>query len=202
VKEMNRDENQIHYASKRERLLGLTIFLLLIMSFFFHLCAFGEIFFKNNQMETKSIKNISYFICQFLFSLENNTISIKLDDLFDINLLPFFCILAHLIWTIVPIVVLDQCCILNNKSISKIILKLVICTFPLLLCSELSIIFVCHIHFLKNDFLIVTMKWFIFIATIFICFWTGILSDKNKWRGIHGGQIAPELNSPLDLFQN
>jgi len=84
----------------------------------------------------------------------------------------------------------------------RIILKLFICTCPLLLSCELSIIFICHIKFIKIDFLIITIKWLIFIGTILISFWTGILSDNNKWRGIHGGQIAPELQSPLYLFLN
>jgi len=99
-------------------------------------------------------------------------------------------------------IVLDQCCLINNKSIYKILLKVLICTCPLLLCCELSIIFVCHIKFIKNDLLIIAIKWLIFIGTILISFWTGILSDNNKWRGIHGGQIAPEFQSPLYLFQN
>jgi hypothetical protein len=46
------------------------------------------------------------------------------------------------------------------------------------------------------------MKWLIFIATFFISFWTGVISDKQKWRGIHGGQIAPQQHSPLYLYQN
>jgi hypothetical protein len=63
---MNRDENQFHYASKRERLLAVTIFLLMLMSFFLHLCAFSDIFFRNldyqqkNQTEIRSEKQ--YFI--------------------------------------------------------------------------------------------------------------------------------------------
>ena len=120
--------------------------------------------------------------------------------MFDINLLPFFCILSHLIWTIVPFVVLDQCCLFNNKSISEIVLKLFICTCPLLVSCELTIIFISHITFIKNDLLFIGIKWLIFISTILISFWTGTLSDKNKWRGIHGGQIAPECNSPINLF--
>jgi len=63
---MNRDENQMYYASKRERLLAITIFLLMLTSFFLHLCAFSDIFFRNldyqqkNETEIKS-KN-KYFI--------------------------------------------------------------------------------------------------------------------------------------------
>jgi hypothetical protein len=136
-----------------------------------------------------------------LFCLENKSELIN-NVLFDQNFLPFFCIFAHLIWTIVPMVVLDQCCLSNNPSICRIIFKLFICTCPLLLCSELSLIFVCHIKFLTIDFLMITIKWFVFVGTILICFWTGVLSDKNKWRGIHGGQIAPELHSPLYRFEN
>jgi hypothetical protein len=48
----------------------------------------------------------------------------------------------------------------------------------------------------------ISIKWLIFFGTILISFWTGILSEKNKWRGIHGGQIAPEHHFPLDIFQN
>jgi hypothetical protein len=99
-------------------------------------------------------------------------------------------------------VVLDQYYLLNNPSICQIIFKLFLCTCPLLLCNELSLIFVCHIQFLTNNLLMIMIKWLIFIATILICFWTGILSDKKKWRGIHGGQIAPELYSALYQFQN
>jgi hypothetical protein len=132
-----------------------------------------------------------------LFCLENKSELIN-DVLFDQNFLPLFCIFAHLIWTIVPMIVLDQCCI----SIYRITFKLFICTCPLLLCNELSFIFVCHVNLLTNDLLIIVVKWLIFIATILICFWTGIISDKNKWKGIHGGQIAPELHSPLYRFEN
>jgi hypothetical protein len=110
--------------------------------------------------------------------------------------------MAHLIWTIVPIVILDQCCLTNNKSIYQITLKLFICTIPLLLCSELSISYVYHLNYLKYDLLMISIKWLIFIGTILISFWTGILSDRNKWRGIHGGQIAPKQHLPLYLFQN
>jgi hypothetical protein len=138
--------------------------------------------------------------------LENNSTNdltkLNATDIFDINLLPFFCIMAHLIWTIVPIVVLDQCCITNNKSIYQIIFKLFICTCPLLFCSELSISFVTHVKHLQSDLLLICMKWLIFIATFFISFWTGVISDKQKWRGIHGGQIAPQQHSPLYLYQN
>jgi hypothetical protein len=136
--------------------------------------------------------------------LENNSTNdltkLNATDIFDINLLPFFCIMAHLIWTIVPIVVLDQCCITNNKSIYQIIFKLFICTCPLLFCSELSISFVTHVKHLRSDLLLICMKWLIFIATFLISFWTGVISDKQKWRGIHGGQIAPQQHSPLYLF--
>ncbi|CAF1383077.1 unnamed protein product [Adineta ricciae] len=126
----------------------------------------------------------------------------NINDLFDLNLLPFFCVLAHLIWTIVLIVLLDQCCVMTTKSLCQILLKLIISTCPLLLCSELSLIFICYINQLKIDLLIIVIKWLIFLSTFFISFWTGTLSDQKKWRGIHGGQIAPELHSPLYLFTN
>ena len=132
----------------------------------------------------------------------NDSIKFNSDEIFDINLLSLLCITAHLIWTIVPIVVLDQCCKSNKKSFLKIILKLFICTCPLLFCSELSISFVYHINYLRNDFLLICIKWLIFIGTILISFWTGVISDKNQWRGIHGGQIAPQQHSPLYLFDN
>lgn len=122
------------------------------------------------------------------------------NDIFDIDLLPFFCVMAHLIWTIVPIVVLDQCCTTNKKSVFRIVMKLFICTCPILLCSELSLLFVCHISLIRHDPLFVIVKWLIFLATILISFWTGTLSNKEKWRGIHGGQIAPEQHSPVHLF--
>jgi hypothetical protein len=44
---MERDQSQIHNISKRARLLAVTIFIIMIISFFFHLCAFGELFFKD-----------------------------------------------------------------------------------------------------------------------------------------------------------
>ncbi|CAF0766672.1 unnamed protein product [Adineta steineri] len=192
---MNRDGHQLYYASRRERLLALLILLLILMSFFLHLSSFADIMFKNfdlanNQTKIKQNNDTT---------LLNNK---SIDDIFDINLLPFFCILAHLIWTIVLLVALDQCCIFNNKSIHKVLFKLFICTCPLLLCSELSIVFVFHINGVKNDLLFITIKWLLFIGTILISFWTGVISDKDKWRGIHGGQIAPEHNTPLYLFQN
>ncbi|UJR34306.1 hypothetical protein I4U23_021709 [Adineta vaga] len=154
---MEREDNQYHFASKRERLLAFFIIFLTVISFFLHLTVFTDILYKNfdsiqNQTDTK--------------------------------------------------IVLDQCCVLTNQSFYQILLKLIICTCPLLLCSELSLIFVCYINHISNDILIITIKWLIFLATILICFWTGTLSDSNQWRGIHGGQIAPEVNSPLYLFQN
>ena len=168
------------------------IFLLMLISFFLHVCVFADVFVKNINLENNQTNIQSK-------NLSKNSTKI---ELIDISILPFFCLMAHLIWTIVPIVILDQCCIRNTKSLFKIILKLFICTFPLLLCSELSISFLSHLMDLKNDLLFISIKWLIFISTIFICFWTGILSDKNKWRGIHGGQIAPQQHSPLYLFQN
>lgn len=122
----------------------------------------------------------------------------NLNDFIDNNLLMFFCVIAQVIWTIVAIVVLDQYYVSETKSIHKVLSKLFICTLPLLFCSELSISFICHADFVLNDLFIVLIKWSIFIATIFISFWTGILSDKNK---IHGGQVAPKQQSPLYQFQ-
>jgi hypothetical protein len=124
----------------------------------------------------------------------------NLTDIFDVNLLPCFCIFAQLIWTIVPLVVIDRCCIANCKSIWQTTFKLLTCTLPLLLCNELSLILISHMNFLSNEPLMIMIKWLIFIATILISFWTGTLSDQEKWRGIHGGQIAPEQQSPLYLF--
>ena len=126
-------------------------------------------------------------------------------DLFDANILPLFCLFAHLIWMIVPLVILDQCWISNERNLIGILLKLFVCTCPLLLCHELSLIVVLIIdqsQFLANSILIILIKWLVFIATILISFWTGILTDKTKWRGIHGGQVAPELHSPLYHFEN
>ena len=65
-----------------------------------------------------------------------------------------------------------------------------------------NIIFVCYSQSLINEPLLISIKWLVFIATLFICFWTGILSDENKWRGIHGGQVAPEQHSTLYQFEN
>ena len=122
-------------------------------------------------------------------------------DLFDKNILPLFCIFAHLIWTIIPLVVLDQCCTTNHKSFIGILMKLFLCTFPLLICSELSLIVVSHNQFSTKHLFIILMKWFIFVSTILMSFWTGILNDQTKWRGIHGGQVAPELQSPFYQFE-
>lgn len=211
---MNQDESEYYYASRRERFLGIIIFLLLLFSFFVHLSAFVDVSLKNfqpekvNQTEIKS-KDLNLFYFHnylFLFCLENVSVSNdnnkQFDDLIDLNMLAFFCILAHLIWTIVPIVALDQCCVLNNKSSCRIVLKLLICTCPLLLSSELSMVFVSQINFLKTNILLIIIKWFIFLAAILISFWTGILSDKNKWHGIHGGKIAPEFHLPLYMVEN
>jgi hypothetical protein len=59
-KKMERDENEISYASKRARLLAVTIFILMIVSFFLHLCAFGDLFFKNIDYQT-DIKSMKIF---------------------------------------------------------------------------------------------------------------------------------------------
>jgi hypothetical protein len=40
----------------------------------------------------------------------------------------------------------------------------------------------------------ICMQWFVFDNFL------EIISDKQKWRGIHGGQIAPQQHSPLYLF--
>ncbi|CAF1598503.1 unnamed protein product [Rotaria sp. Silwood1] len=188
----------LHYASKRERFFAIIIFSLMLISFIVHLCVFSNILYKNivygyEQTEISKSNGTNQSI------LKNNK---NFDDLIDTILLPFFCVMAHLIWTIVPIVVLDRCCISNSTSIYRILLKLFICTCPSLICNELSILFICHPKLLINDLLIISIKWLIFIATIIICFWTGILSDINKWRGIHGGQIAPKQYSSLYLFDN
>jgi len=68
---MDREESQFYYGSKRERLLGITILLLMLMSFFLHLCAFAEIFsknseYENNQTEIKSKKKKFIVIRLFL----------------------------------------------------------------------------------------------------------------------------------------
>jgi hypothetical protein len=65
---MDRPERQLYYASKRERLLAITIFLLMLISFFIHLSAFADVFlqnmeFENNQTQIKSIY-------QFFFSFD------------------------------------------------------------------------------------------------------------------------------------
>lgn len=44
---MDRDESHIEYASKCARLLAMIIFVLMILSFCLHLCAFGQIIFQN-----------------------------------------------------------------------------------------------------------------------------------------------------------
>lgn len=122
-------------------------------------------------------------------------------DLFDENILPLFCVLTHFIWTIVPLVILDQCCTTKTNSLLNIVMKLFVCTFPLLICSELSLIVVCLNELSRNHLLFIGMKWLIFLSTILMSFWTGILNDQTKWRGIHGGQIAPERHSPLYQFE-
>jgi hypothetical protein len=64
---MNRDENHSYSSSKYERLLALTIFLLILISFFLHLCAFADIFVKNNEYENNEIELKSKNL--FLFNL-------------------------------------------------------------------------------------------------------------------------------------
>ena len=76
------------------------------------------------------------------------------------------------------------------------------CTCPLFLCNELSIIYVCYTKYSLNDPLTICIKWLLFFAALFISFWTGILNDKSKWRGIHGGRVAPKQHPPLYLFEN
>ena len=68
---MNRDENLIHYASKRERIFALTIFLLMLMSFFLHLCAFADIFFKNSHLELNNQTEIISKKKKHLFLFQN-----------------------------------------------------------------------------------------------------------------------------------
>jgi hypothetical protein len=66
VKRMDQEDNGLHYPSRRERLLAITIVFLMMMSFFLHLSAFGNVVFKdleseNNQTEIKS-RNLSLFL--------------------------------------------------------------------------------------------------------------------------------------------
>lgn len=100
--------------------------------------------------------------------------------------------MAHLVWTIVPMVILDRCCVSSTTIHIQILFKLFICTCPQLLSNELSIIFLSHKKLLLNEPLLICIKWLIFVAAIFISFWTGIVSEKKKWRGIHGEKIVPE----------
>jgi hypothetical protein len=57
---MERDENPISNVSKCARLLSLTIFVLMIASFIFHLCAFGDLLFKDvdSQTDIQSMKSL------------------------------------------------------------------------------------------------------------------------------------------------
>jgi len=66
VKRMDQEDNGLHYPSRRERLLAITIVSLMMMSFFLHLSAFGNVVFKdleseNNQTEIKSRNLLSIF---------------------------------------------------------------------------------------------------------------------------------------------
>jgi hypothetical protein len=49
---MERDDSQIYNVSKRARLLAVMIFIIMIVSFFFHLCAFGDLFFNDLDSQT------------------------------------------------------------------------------------------------------------------------------------------------------
>ncbi|CAF3234842.1 unnamed protein product [Rotaria socialis] len=195
---MQTETTSLHYASKRERLLTVIIYSLMSISFLLHFCVFSQIFFRNitgRSYEIGQTKNNSTHSSTLINS--SNTV-----DVLDTILLPFFCVMAHFIWTIVPIVVLDRCYVSNTKLLYRMLFKLFVCTCPQLLCNELSIVFVSHTQFFNNDPLLICIKWLIFLATILISFWTGILSNKNTWLGIHGGQIAPKQHYPSYLFVN
>lgn len=131
----------------------------------------------------------------YYFYFEDN--STKTNDLFDANLLPILFVLTHLIWTIVPIVILDQCCLSTHKSFVKILLKLLVCTCPLLVCNDLTFVFVCDFKSIEENFLLIVMKWFVCLSTIFVSFWTGTLSTKDKHHSLHGSKVSPELRSAL-----
>lgn len=49
---MNRNENSIETVSKCARLIAMIIFLLMLLSFLIHLCAFGQIIFENNPIQS------------------------------------------------------------------------------------------------------------------------------------------------------
>ena len=131
----------------------------------------------------------------YYFYFEDN--STQTNDLFDANLLPILFVLTHLIWTIVPIVILDQCCLSTHKSFVKILLKLLVCTCPLLVCNDLTFVFVCDFKSIEENFLLIVMKWFVCLSTIFVSFWTGTLSTKDKHHSLHGSKVSPELRSTL-----
>jgi len=64
-KRMDQEDTGLHYPSRRERLLAVTIVLLMMMSFFLHLSAFGNVVFKdleseNNQTEIIKSRNLFF----------------------------------------------------------------------------------------------------------------------------------------------
>lgn len=74
---MDREESQIHYASKRERLVAVTIFMLMLLSFFLHLCALSGVLLKNideqnNQTDANSKDHSFLFHLNDLFGLFRN----------------------------------------------------------------------------------------------------------------------------------
>ena len=198
---MDETHSELRIVGRRERWLATSIFLLMFFSFLLHLCAFSNVFLgsmnqptDDSQVEREHTPSSDRSNSSHVTRKKNQSMSS-----FDVHLLPFFCLMAHLIWTIVPVVVLDPCCASNIKSLCRIVLKVGICTLPLLLCTELSLLLIGHLTVLPNEPLLLAIKWLTFISALFISFWTGTLSDRTKWRGIHGGQIAPEHLYPFHL---
>jgi hypothetical protein len=61
------EETQLRYASRRERCLAITIFFLVLTSFFLHLIAFSDVFWRN----TEDQNNRSNFSSKYFYSLWN-----------------------------------------------------------------------------------------------------------------------------------
>ena len=67
---MEREDNQYHFASKRERLLAFVIISLTVISFFLHITVFTDILYKNfdsmTDNQTKIIeRKIHFFQAKF-----------------------------------------------------------------------------------------------------------------------------------------
>ena len=108
--------------------------------------------------------------------------------------LPFWCLVAHLIWILVPSVLLPAP---RSSSLGRISLKLFVCTLPMLFCGEISLLLLSQLTCSSTECFLLAIKWSIFVSGLLISFWTGTFNHPSMLRR----EIFPEVQSIYCLSQ-